>query len=95
MRPVRNDHYLRVCAEKERYGITLSDQEISEMSKNKFRNIVNNSVEKFAFSKLIESARGRSKFRKIIENFDVNNIRIQKYLISEDLVKKEKVLLFC
>ena len=94
LRPVRHDHCLRIKEEKERYGITLSDQEIQNMSKNKFKRYISDKIEKYAFTQLILSAKNQSKCQFILKNIDIADIKIQQYLICEDLMKEEQILLF-
>ena len=64
------------------------------MSKGKFKSIVNQKVNKFAFKSLIETAKSQSKCQLMLRNINENDIKIQKYLISEKLVKEEQLLLF-
>ena len=57
LKPVRNDYFLMISTEKEKYGIELSDSEIQNMSKTRFRKIVYESVERYAISNLILTAK--------------------------------------
>ena len=61
MKPVKKDWYLMIMEEKQKYKIELSGVEIQNMSKGKFKNLVNESVDKIAFNSLIETARSHSK----------------------------------
>ena len=40
------------------------------------------------------TAKSQSKCQSILKNIDENNIKIQKYLISSELVKEEQILIF-
>ena len=40
------------------------------------------------------TAKSQSKCQSILKNIDENNIKIQKYLISSELVKEEQKLMF-
>ena len=51
-------------------------------------------VDSYAFSKLLSTAKSQSKCKSIILNLNENNIKIQKYLICDELVKEEQILLF-
>ena len=94
LKPVKQDHYLRIAEEKQRYSIELDDQEIARMSKLQFKKYVNNAVEKYAYKKLLSTAISQKKCKYIVDSLDGDNFKIQKYLISEDLVKEEQILLF-
>ena len=49
-----------IVAEKNKYGILQTDEEIQMTSKNRFKSIVNKAVDKFALSKLISTANSQS-----------------------------------
>ena len=53
-KPSINDWFLSLQQEREKFQITLSDEEISMLSKNKFKKIISEKINKFAFSSLIE-----------------------------------------
>ena len=83
--------------EKSKYGITLSDEEISKLSKNKFKQIVNKCVNKFAFNYLLNCAEQHSKSKNILKNLQNTSsaqLETQPYLLSEHLSKTECQLLF-
>ena len=61
IKPARKDFYLTVSEEKQKYKIELSDAGIQTMSKGKFKNIVNEKVEKFAYNSLMETVKTQSK----------------------------------
>ena len=64
------------------------------MSKNKYKRIVNEAVNKFALSKLLSTANSQSKCKHILKNINENDFKIQKYLICDQLVKEDQQLLF-
>ena len=64
------------------------------MSKNQFKRMVSNAINKIAFSNLIDKAKSQSKCSGILNNIDQEKISIQKYLITEHLFKEEQELLF-
>ena len=92
--PAKNDYFLMISKEREKYGIELSDSEIQNMSKTKFRKIVYESVERYAISNLISTAKTQSKCQSLLKNISEKNFQIQKYLISDGLTKEEQLLLF-
>ena len=85
---------MMISEERERYNLSLSDHEIRGMSKGRFRKLVNELVDKYAFLKLFETASKQSKCKFILKTMDTCDIRIQKYLIADELVKEEQLLLF-
>ena len=94
MKPVLQDWYLTILEEKQRYNLNISDEDIQKMSKAKFKLLVSESVDKYAYSKMIMTAKSQSKCQSILKNLDENNMKIQKYLISSELVKEEQILIF-
>ena len=94
LKPVKYDWHNMIEEEKEKYGIKQSDEEIGCLSKNKFKQIVNEAVNKFALSKLLATAQNQSKCKTILKNINENDFKIQKYLICDRLVKEEQQLLF-
>ena len=94
LKTVTKDWFEMICQEKIKYDICLSDQEIRCMSKSKFKEIVNKKVNCYAFSKLKEKAESQSKCQQIVKQINVNNMITQKYLLTNDLVKEEQILLF-
>ena len=94
LKQTSKDWYQMICQEKQKYAIHLSDREIQEMSKTKYKKLVNESVNKFAYSRLVKTASEQSKCRDIVKNINIENISIQKYLVTEELYQEEKQLLF-
>ena len=92
--PTKGDWYLIISEEKRKYSINLTDEQISNMSKYKFKQLVNKQVNKFAYCSLLTVARGQSKCLKIVENLKTENLQIQPYLTTEYLLKDEQQLLF-
>ena len=64
------------------------------MSRGKYKKLVSESVDRYAFNKMIMIAKRQTKCQSILKSIDENNMRIQKYLLSSELVKEEQVLLF-
>ena len=64
----RDDFFEIIQKEKKKYDIQLHDNEISALSKNRFKKVVNESVNKFAFSWLLKKARAQSKCEGIVKN---------------------------
>ena len=81
--------FLIISEEKRKYGINLSDEEISKLSKYKFKQIVTKLVTKFAYSSLLEQAEKQSKCSSIIQN-----LHTQDYLKTDRLSKAEQQLLY-
>ena len=64
----KNDWYQLVQQNKLELMINYTDEEISNMSKDKFRTIVNRSVENFALAHLNTVASGHSKSQNLIKH---------------------------
>ena len=94
LKPVRQDWVLMIDEEKRKYDINLHDEEVQCLSKSKFRNIVNKSVNKFAFKSLLTKARSQTKCLKIVEQLNEVSIKIQKYLLSDEMTREEQNLCF-
>ena len=94
IKPVRKDWALMIMEEREKYGINLSDLEIQNMSRGRFKSYINEKVNKFAFNSLIVTARNQSKCQFMLKNITASNMKIQKYLICDSLTKEEQLLLF-
>ena len=90
----KNDYFFMISEEMERYGINMTELEIQNMSKRKFRKLVYESVEKYALSKLIDTAKSQSKCQSILKNINENNFQIQKYLVCDSLIREEQLTLF-
>ena len=91
---MRQDWSVMIDEEKRKYDINLHDEEVQCLSKSKFRNIVNKSVNKFAFKSLLTKARSQTKCLKIVEQLNEVSIKIQKYLLSDEMTREEQNLCF-
>ena len=80
--------------EKLKYDIHLSDSEIAELSKQKFKHIVNTQVGKFAFSHLIECGKSHSKSVNVLQNLKNSKLVPQNYIFCNKLSKTDIQLLF-
>ena len=92
--PSKGDFFCLLQSEREKYGIQFTDEEISSMSKNRFKQIVNTQVRKFAYTSLIQRAMSHSKSTKIAEKSTYKNFKIQSYLKHPEINKEEGQLLF-
>ena len=92
--PCSKDWALMIDEEKFKYNILLSDEQISKMSKQKYKLLVDNQVNKFAFHKLLETARTQSKCSEILINLERDKIQIQEYLRSNKFTIEYQQVLF-
>ena len=72
----------------------MTDSEVQSLSKSQFRNIVNKSVNKFAFRTLLTKAKTQSKCLNIVEQLNEVSMKIQKYLSCDELTREEQNLCF-
>ena len=70
-----------------KYGISFSDQEVSEMSVLKWKEIVSAKVEDVVFQELLEEARSLSKIRDV----EYNEFGSQRYLSTMDTFSIRKI----
>ena len=94
-RPVKGDWYNTVKSDKENYGIQITDEEISDMSKAVFKKIIKEKVSKRADEELKSSE--KSKVQNILKNLKLDKrgkIRAQEYLKTSKLSTIEKQMLF-
>ena len=89
LKPVKNDWCKMIEDEKNKYNIVLEDEEIKGLSRNKFKALVEDRVNKFAFKSLMSTARKQSKCKAIVQDLDESDIKIQKYLICDKLMKDD------
>ena len=94
IKKTKGDWYLITNMEREKYSIHFTDNEISQMSKLKFKKIVNEAVNKVAFEYLIQIAKSQSKCKDILDNLKSGNLYMQKYLKTELLIKEEQQMLY-
>ena len=94
LKPSRNDWFLTIQDEKKKYDISLSDFEISQLSKSQFRKIVCDKIHKYAFSSLIEIGKTHSKSKEIVESLKCKLFVTQPYLLTSQLTTSQRQLLF-
>ena len=94
LKPSAGDYFILMQKEKMKYDIDLSDQEISELSKQQFKKYVKEKVGKYAFSHLLSLGKTHSKSRSIIETMKNNKLETQSYLLTPRLTKWQKLLFF-
>ena len=81
--------------EREKYSIEETDEEISKMSKYKFKSLVNKKVNNFAFKYLKDKAEMHKKSKNILEGIRNNaSLKRQLYLNENQLSKTDCQLLF-
>ena len=90
--PTKSDWYQIVTEDKNKLGLTISDQQISEISKDKFKTIVVKAVKRFALDCLNQTATKKetSKCRKLIKK----ELVMENYLVDKSFTKSECELLF-
>ena len=76
LKPTKGDWYEMIQSEKTKYKIYETDEEISLMSKNKFKRIVEKKVNSFAFETLKVKASGHSKSLLVLA--EVQNQKVQR-----------------
>ena len=87
--PVKNDWYLQVKEDLEKCNIFLSETEISNMKRHRFKSLVKERVRELAWAYLIKLKGSHTKSKYLDESF-----KIQHYLVSDDLTLDEKRLIF-
>ena len=93
LKPNYGDWAEMMKAEKIKYGIELTDQAISIMSKNQFKKIVIKKVQTYAFSYLMSLGQSHSKSQNIIYSLKSNHLETQPYLLTSLLTTSQKKLL--
>ena len=90
--PTKNDWYQIVQEDRNKLGLSLSDEQISVMSKIKFKTIVVEAVRNFAVNCLNKTAskKENSKCRKLVKKELVK----EHYLIDKSFSRSECELLF-
>ena len=90
--PTKNDWYQQIVEDKDKIGLSLSDKEISNMSKDTFKTFVLKAVRHYALNCLSQKAimNENSKCRKLIKEELVK----EKYLSDKRFTKSECELLF-
>ena len=78
-----------------KFGISSSDEEISKISKNKFKSLVEKKVNEFAFKYLKDIAARHSKSLKILEESSrLKTLKKKNYLQENNFSKVDTQLLF-
>ena len=81
--------------EKEKYDILSTDEEVSKMTKYRFKKLVEKKVNAYAFKYLKEKAQSHSKSLRILEEVERNpKMRRPTYLRGNLLLKSDCQLLF-
>ena len=92
--PGPSDFYTDIQNDIRKYDIQISDQDIMKMSKRQYRNLVHKNVDNYAHKYLLGKAKSQSKCIKIVEDIRPKSIKIQDYLVCDQLTKEEVQLLF-
>ena len=87
--PVKNDWCLQVIEDLKLCDIKLSESEIEQRKKSKFKNLVSKQVRELARQYLIKLKKKHSKSAGLSEDYSLQN-----YLASNELTTDEKQLLF-
>ena len=87
--PVKNDWCLQIKIDMEYCKIDLTEEEIKNMKKEKFKNLVNTNVREIGREYLLSLKSQHSKSSGLNDDF-----KCQEYLITEKLSVEEKQLLF-
>ena len=91
----KGDWYQMIQNLKQKFGISSSDEEISKMSKNKFKSLVEKKVNEFAFKYLKDIAARHSKSLKILEESSrLKTLKKKNYLQENNFSKVDTQLLF-
>ena len=89
IKPVKGDWWLQVVSDLEYFKLNLDIEEISNMKRQKFKNIVKTATREVAREYLYELESKHSKMKNL-----GNSYKMQTYLTSENLSGEEKQLLF-
>ena len=84
----KGDWYEMIQNEKKKYQINLEDDEISEMSNTKFKNIIEKKVYEVAFKFLKEKATNHSKSQDILDEIKERNTHSRKTYLKENVLPK-------
>ena len=91
----KHDWYQLIVNEKKTYEIELTDEEVSKLSKFRFKRLVDKKVNTFVFQYLKEKAASHSKSLKILkENENKFIMKRPTYLRNSMLLKSDCQLLF-
>ena len=92
---MRNNWFITVQNDKQIYNINLTDDQISQMSKNCYKNYIEKKIYCVAYSELSESR--KTKIQDMLKYNKPNKhgqLQLQKYLKTEKLSTIEKQTLF-
>ena len=95
LKTVKNDWSSIVQKDKIFYNIELSDESISEMSKNSYKKYIERKISNRSYIDFCEIR--KTKIQDILKSVNPNKngqIQMQKYLKSSELSKSEKQMLF-
>ena len=84
----KGDWFLMLDEERKKYKIELTDEEISKMSKYRFKVLVNKKVNYFAFNYLKEKASGHEKSLKIFNEINNNSVMKRAGYLKENMFSK-------
>ena len=94
LKPTSGEWAVMMKREKEKYGVSLTDEEISNLSKQQFKQNVNEKVHQFAFSYLLSLGQTHSKSHNIINSLKSKKLETQTYLLTSLLTTSQRQLLF-
>ena len=91
LNPVKGDWIKMINEDKEHLKISLSDDQIATMSKEKFINLVKSATNNEAFKYLMKKKESHSKLNEL----DYSKLEIQDYLKTDNmLTDDEKCIIF-
>ena len=88
--PVLGDWVLLLDKDKQQFQINLSDEEVSNISKERFKNIVKNKAKEITIEYLENLKKKKSKSKQL----DIGDLTTSPYLTDSRLNKDERELLF-
>ena len=88
--PVKNDWTLQISADLDMCGITLTELEISQMTKYTFKRLVKTKITELARTYLTNLKQNHSKSAGLCSDYE----KMQDYLDSDNISTEEKQLLF-
>ena len=94
VKKTKNDWYALIEQEKQKYDVSVTDDEIGMMSKYKFKMLVQKRVESVAFQDLKERASQHSKSAGILSCIGSRKMKKQDYLCGNNFTKEDIKLLF-
>ena len=95
VKTTKGDWFEMIKKEKEKYEIDISDEEISKMSRFRFKSLVNKKVNKIGFQYLKNIASRHSKSENILKEAEhMKMLRRKSYLQENIMLKQDAQLLF-